>query len=653
MGAVPTPTVSVVVPIYQVERYLAECLASIARQSVPGLEVVMVDDGSTDGGPAIAERFASRDPRFRLIGQANGGLGKARNTGIAAATGEYLAFVDSDDVLPPGALERLLASLRATGSDFATGNVLRLTGRTTAPAAFLARSFTRTRRRTHVSRFRPLLADRVAWNKLWRRSFWDEHGLRFPEGVVHEDIPVVLPAHFLARAVDVLATPVYHYRMREGGELSITQRRLEERVLHDRLNAVEHVARFLTDTGRDRERRWYEQSVVGDDLRLHLNVLDEADDGYRAAFLDRVNAFLDGAPPDVFDHLRAIDRLKWHLVRRRLVPELLEVLRFQKDEMAGRPPVRRGLRRYGDYPFRADPRLGIPPATYRLRRRDQDLSLVAQLDDLRWDGARFTLTGRAHVNGLGAPEARSQRARIALVRPGRWQRVLSRLAPRRLRTRAVHRPELPERLAWSGFEAVLDPGALRRAPATWVVHATVRAGLVFRRRARFVVEPGPPAAAFAVVGGTAVRVASDGAGRVTVVTRRRWALVREHRVTGEHELELTGDLRMAAAPELEAVRATDGLALTFPVTVEVERFTARIDLAALRAAPPAHLEPSYRPGEEVEWELWLAASDGRVRLALPAPGPGWRHADRAGALVASDVGDAALVEQVLPARVSG
>ena len=218
----PVPRISVVVPIYNVEAYLAECLESLAGQTVRDLEVIMVDDGSTDSSAAIAERFAARDGRFRLIRQANGGLSAARNTGIDAAGGELLAFVDSDDALPPNAYELLLRALDRTGSDFATGNVHRLLGTDKSQVAFLARAFAVTRLKTHVTRFRPLLADRTAWNKLWRRSFWDEHDLRFPDGRVHEDIPVVLPAHFMARSVDVVAEPVYYYRVRESGAASIT-----------------------------------------------------------------------------------------------------------------------------------------------------------------------------------------------------------------------------------------------------------------------------------------------------------------------------------------------------------------------------------------------------------------------------------------------
>src|SRR3954453_20153701 len=182
------PRVSVVVPIYNVEDYLEECLDSLAAQTFEDLEVVMVDDSSTDGSAAIAESFAARHPRFRLVRRAaNGGLSAARNTGIDAATGEFLAFVDSDDLVAPDAYEKLVGTLDQTGSDFATANAHRLFGTKTRQVGFLSRPMAKTRLKTHITRQRTLLADRTAWNKLWRRSFWDAHGLRFPEGRTYED----------------------------------------------------------------------------------------------------------------------------------------------------------------------------------------------------------------------------------------------------------------------------------------------------------------------------------------------------------------------------------------------------------------------------------------------------------------------------------
>jgi CDP-glycerol glycerophosphotransferase len=334
--------ISVVVPIYEVEGFLRECLESVAAQTVEDLEIVMVDDGSTDGSAAIAREFAARDGRFRLLSQPNGGLSRARNTGIEAAGGDYLAFLDGDDTLPPNAYELLLGALDETGSDFATGNVLRRTSWGTSQALFLAEAFATTRLRTHVTEFPALLADRTAWNKLWRHSFWGDR--RFPAGVVHEDIPVVLPAHFDARAVDVLAEPVYHYRIREH---SITDRRREPHVLRDRLAAIDRVSDHLA--GHELRRRYHERVLV-DDLRLHLDALDPDDPEYGERFLDAANGFLDRADPDILDALAPDDRRRWELVRRRELPEVSESKPSLKMRLARhvpqryRPRVRRAVR---------------------------------------------------------------------------------------------------------------------------------------------------------------------------------------------------------------------------------------------------------------------------------------------------------------------
>ena len=121
------PSLSVVVPFYNNAELLGACLASIAAQTLTDLEVIAVDDGSTDGSAAVAKAVVTADPRFRLIQVPNGGPGSARNHGVAAATGEYLAFVDADDLLPPQAYATLAGVLKQTGSDFISGGVLRLT----------------------------------------------------------------------------------------------------------------------------------------------------------------------------------------------------------------------------------------------------------------------------------------------------------------------------------------------------------------------------------------------------------------------------------------------------------------------------------------------------------------------------------------------
>ena len=648
--------ISVVVPIYDVEDYLEECLRSIAGQTHDDLEVVMVDDGSTDSSPEIAERFARHDPRFTLVRQANGGLGAARNAGIEAASGEYLAFADSDDVLPRDAYGRLLAALERTGSDFATGNVQRLTSEGRTQAAFLARTFARTRPRTHVRRFAPLLSDRTAWNKLWRRSFWDAHQLRFPEGRLHEDIPVVVPAHFLARSVDVVAAPVYHYRVREAGAPSITQRRLELRALRDRLAAIEQVHDFLVRNEPRRHRRRYERSVVAGDLRYHLDLLGDATDEYRHLFLERANAFLDGAERGACDGLPAIDRLKWHLVRRRMLPELLEVLRYQREEALATPPLRVRGRYYADLPFRTDRRLRIPRSVCRLGRRDQELALTAHLEDLRFSDGKLRLRGHAFVNALGAQQPNSQRVAIAAARPGRWRPLRLRLAALGLATAPGRRGDLDARVSWSGFRASLEPGALRDRDGGWTegrweLFAYVRSGPVRRRRARFVIADPELVRTVELSGpGDAlIRATVRADGAVSLDVRTRWVRIERHRLLPGAVLEIAGVARAGGdeAPVLELTASEGGATplelagdrprLAYPLRAGADgAFVLRLPLAELR--------------DGREWEL--AASGGLpVVLGGTVDGARWRSADRDMELGSTVAGGVRLRERRIPERV--
>ncbi len=597
--------ISVVVPIYDVEEYLGPCLRSIAAQTFGDLEVVMVDDGSTDRSAEIAAEFAQRDPRFRLVRQPNGGLSRARNTGIGEARGELLAFVDSDDVLPADAYELLAGALDETGSDFATGNVHRLEGTQTAQAPFLARTFERTRLRTHITRFRPLLADRTAWNKLYRRDFWDRYGLRFPEGRLYEDIPVMLPLHFRARTVDVLADPVYYWRIRAR---SITQRRLERRALLDRLTSIEEVRDHLAAHGPRKGLKWYEQSAIADDLRLYLDLLGDADDEYRELFLDRAGAFVERAGWDVLRSLPAIDRLKWELVRRRRMPELLEVLRFQREDLATTPPVRIRGRWHGDYPFRDE----LPRSIYRLRREDVDLAPSAVVSELRRERDGVVLRGRAVIE---AAAREPQRVNLVAVRPGPWQSLRSRVAAVRLPTSGD---------GTGAFEAVLEPGALRRRDGDWELSVHVRAGGLSRRRSRFDVTAPRPASAVSVpLDGAVLTVAATAWGKLVAQVRTEWVAITVHRLAGD-TLELEGELR-GAADELELRRESDALTLAVPVSVAGSRWTAHVPLADL----PSEL------GETV-WELWAVCAGRRVPLSLLGdPGEALTRTRRGGAAVSS------------------
>lgn len=219
-----SPLLSVVVPFYGVEDYIRACLESLASGVLKDVEFILVDDGSPDASAQIAAQFAEHDPRFRVITQTNAGLGPARNTGAAAARGRYLTFVDSDDVVTPRGFWTMVDTLERTGSDFAAGNAWRFTDERGAYQSWThERPFARTQLRTSLAERPDLIGDRMAWNKVYRRSFWQDGGFQFP-AIRYEDYPVTLRAYLRAESVDVVSDHIYLWRDRESGT-SITQQR--------------------------------------------------------------------------------------------------------------------------------------------------------------------------------------------------------------------------------------------------------------------------------------------------------------------------------------------------------------------------------------------------------------------------------------------
>lgn len=175
--------ISVVIPVYNVEKHLPQCLESVRRQDVPGIEILCVDDGSTDGSAGILERYAARDDRVHVIYQQNQYAGAARNNGMRQARGEYLAFLDADDFYLPGALKRLYALARKHRLDFVKGRFVYLDARDGRRfmTAYSQNGGVPKERVLTFGRMpvRLLHAADVSWNGLYRRAFLEAHGISF------------------------------------------------------------------------------------------------------------------------------------------------------------------------------------------------------------------------------------------------------------------------------------------------------------------------------------------------------------------------------------------------------------------------------------------------------------------------------------------
>ncbi|MFE3447599.1 glycosyltransferase family 2 protein [Nonomuraea sp. NPDC059194] len=401
------PLLSVIVPFCNVEPYITECLKSLESQSLTDLEVILVDDGSIDGSREVAEDFVSRDDRFVLLTQKRQGPGPARNTGVRHARGAYLAFADSDDVVPPNAYELLVGSLETTGSDLACGGVERLRSGETSLSTLHAKVFRRSVERTHISRKRILVRDRTVWNKVYRRSFWEARGLEFAEGI-YEDLPVAIRAHVMAEQVDVLSEIVYQWRERDSGEPSITQRREELPNLRARHAAIRQVRAFMAEAA-PRLIVPFDRLVLEKDTAFLLQAVADSSPGDRMGLLELGGSWLTEMHRSVVKEAPALRRLELHLLRRGLAKELAKVRKY-RVQAAGEPRAvqlrRKAKGWYGDFPYLGNKRLQIPYKVYEI---SEELKLVARVGEAVLDGGRLRVTGEVFIRRL-----EGRRVKVAL-----------------------------------------------------------------------------------------------------------------------------------------------------------------------------------------------------------------------------------------------
>lgn len=294
-SADPRPLVTMIVPGRDVAEFAAEALDSLRAQTFSAWRAIVVDDGSVDATREIFADAAASDDRVTLVRHdAPRGLGAARNAGLDLVDTPFVGFLDADDVLTPTALERLVASISASGSDIVVGAYVRLRagadGSYTPGAVqpWVAAATAPPRQRTSLAEHPEVSGNIVAWSKLSRIELWRAHGLRFPEGVLYEDQIVAQRVYTHARAIDVIPDVVMHWRERSDGS-SITQRKDTLAVLTDYLEALRGGIAVLDAAGQRAAARARVRLILEMDTPPLVRIAQQHED---AAYRRAVGAFV-------------------------------------------------------------------------------------------------------------------------------------------------------------------------------------------------------------------------------------------------------------------------------------------------------------------------------------------------------------------------
>ena len=241
--------ISVIIPAYNIEDYIQKSLRSVLGQTYRHLEIIVVDDGSTDATGQICDRMASEDARIQVIHKANGGLADARNAGIAAATGAYIGFVDGDDWIDADMYEKLLGALQEQQADLAICRS-RCVYKTHTTDGSVDRAVIFEGQEALEHQVKETAAYRIqnaAWNKLYKRELLE--GISFPVGKWYEDIVFSTEVLDRAKRSVYLDTACYNYIIdREG---SIMNTNVNRRTFTDQIPAYYEKAGLLRKMGRD------------------------------------------------------------------------------------------------------------------------------------------------------------------------------------------------------------------------------------------------------------------------------------------------------------------------------------------------------------------------------------------------------------------
>lgn len=207
---------SIIIPVYNVEEYLQKCIDSVLQNDCSDCEIILVDDGSTDGAsPAICDENAARHPGLiRVIHQENKGLGGARNMGMSEAVGDYLFFVDSDDTIVPDALSTLTEAINESGADIYSFQMYQVDEADNRSLLRISPVYDG----VFGLKDRPGFLESLpaAWARIWKRSLFADNGIVFPSRVWYEDIRTSTKLFAKAKSIVTLNAPLYCYLARQG-----------------------------------------------------------------------------------------------------------------------------------------------------------------------------------------------------------------------------------------------------------------------------------------------------------------------------------------------------------------------------------------------------------------------------------------------------
>ena len=314
------PKISVILPIYNVEPYIEECLDSILNQTmIDDIEVIMVDDGSSDDSRYVIERYALDYDNFHAYHKENEGSGIARNYGLEKANGEYIHFCDPDDYIKPDFYERIYEFAKSSpNADFVFVNSSRFGNWHIWEGILYKTTFENIDKpieSTNIRENTNFVWDTGVWNKLIKKEFLMEKNIRFPnENIVSQDLVFTIKLHCLANEIAANPDIYYYWRFRQSKD-SVTQQKGRIKSFTDRLRVIELIREFFKENNIEEEILYAEYDKwLNHDLKNYIKIIREYPKEYHDEKLSEVKKILNDVPEDIKKNLNSYKQIIYRMI---------------------------------------------------------------------------------------------------------------------------------------------------------------------------------------------------------------------------------------------------------------------------------------------------------------------------------------------------
>lgn len=326
-----TPDVSVIVIVYNDARNLTRAVDSVRNQTLANLEIVVVNDASTDGTPLVATALARADSRVRAVHLAinSGGCSRPRNVGLSVARAPYVMFLDSDDTLERHACKNLLLAAERTGAEVVSGLCQRVNTATGQVRPWWGVLYQQRATYQGIEEFPDQLYDTTSTNKLYRRDFLDGAGIRFPEGYHYEDLLFTTEVYCTARRIAIIPNLVYRWHYTEAADQpSISNRRAQIGNFEHRVAIHRKIDAYLESAGLAELEVVKDRKFIRHDLRLYLNDLALRDPEYQRRFLALARDYLRTVDPQAVQISGTVERIGVFMIMQGDLAETLKVVDY-------------------------------------------------------------------------------------------------------------------------------------------------------------------------------------------------------------------------------------------------------------------------------------------------------------------------------------